>query len=151
MHTWWVVGPVGLSAVLLRGVFGRRGTHRRGKKDEDPSREEGGLSFSCERVCTSEALLKRLGSLAKVGSSVNLPLGRDTLLLFTTAILTSHLMQDPTLNTCVTVCGTSGALAESVLVNSGQKLTCWGVYAAADACAEACQRAVCSSSHQVHM
>lgn len=66
MHTWWVVGPLGLSAVLLRGVFGRRGSHRRGKRDEDATREEGGLAFSCERVCTSEALLKRLGSLAKV-------------------------------------------------------------------------------------
>ena len=66
MHSWWVVGPVGLSAVLLRGVFGRRSTHRRGKNDEDSTREEGSLAFTCERVCTSEALLKRLGSLAKV-------------------------------------------------------------------------------------
>jgi hypothetical protein len=68
MHSWWVVGPVSLSAVLLRGVFGRRSTHRRGKKDEDSTREEGSLAFTCERVCTSEALLKRLGSLAKVQS-----------------------------------------------------------------------------------
>jgi|APGre2960657444_1045066.scaffolds.fasta_scaffold01066_2 hypothetical protein len=61
---WWVATPLGLSAFLLRGVFRRKGA-RRGRKDEDAAREEGGLSFSCERVCTSDTLLKRLGSLAK--------------------------------------------------------------------------------------
>lgn len=56
-------------------------------------------AFVCERVCTSPRLLRRMGGLSK----------------------------DPTPNTCVTVCGTSGE----------------------DACVDACQRAVCANMHQV--
>ena len=96
---WWVATPLGLSAFLLRGVFRRKGA-RRGRKDEDAAREEG-LSFSCERVCTSDTLLKRLGSLAKARALEHFALAscsRPSL----------HAAQEPTPNTCVTVCGISG-------------------------------------------
>jgi hypothetical protein len=67
VQSWWVAPPLGLSAVLL-GVFRRKGS-RRSKKDEEAARDDSGLSFSCERVCTSDMLLKRLGTLAKVRAS----------------------------------------------------------------------------------
>jgi hypothetical protein len=58
-----LIAPLGISAFLLRGVL-RKGGKR--KAEEDSKREaEGGVAFSCERVCTSDSLLKRLGSLAK--------------------------------------------------------------------------------------
>jgi hypothetical protein len=62
----WLAAPPlgGLAALLLRGAFRRKGS-RRSKKDEEAARDETGLSFCCERVCTSDQLLKRLGSLAK--------------------------------------------------------------------------------------
>lgn len=71
----------------------------RSRKDGSDSEREEDSPFVCERVCTSDRLLKKLGSLAK----------------------------EPTRDTCVTVCGVS----------------------AHDACADACQRAVCSVPHQV--
>ena len=73
MQPWWVFPPLGLSAVLgLRGAFRRKGS-RRSKKDEEAARDDSGLSFSCERVCTSDQLLKRLGSLAKVRGDATSP------------------------------------------------------------------------------
>ena len=62
----WVVAPpaLGVAAVLLRSAFRRKGS-RRNKKDDEAARDDSGLSFSCERVCTSDMLLKRLGTLAK--------------------------------------------------------------------------------------
>ena len=150
MHTWWVVGPVGLSAVLLRGVFGRRGSHRRGKKDEDATREEGGLSFSCERVCTSEALLNRLGSLAKVRPPKPhfcRTAWHPTVGSATRVVLRLRLRR---IRRSTRV---SRSVARPVrllkLVCLSFRLTRPSTRAAADACAEACQRAVCTSSHQV--
>jgi len=55
--------------------------------------------FVCERVCTSKRMLKKVGALSK----------------------------DPTIDTCVTVCGVSEL----------------------DACADACARTVCVNQHQV--
>ena len=62
----WLAAPPlgGLAALLLRSAFRRKGS-RRSKKDEEAARDDTGLSFCCERVCTSDQLLKRLGSLAK--------------------------------------------------------------------------------------
>ena len=63
VQAWWAAPPVA-AAILFNSVF-RRKSSRRSKKDDEASRDETGLSFSCERVCTSDTLLKRLGSLAK--------------------------------------------------------------------------------------
>eukprot|EP00884_Botryococcus_braunii_P014645 jgi/Botrbrau1/23181/Bobra.0041s0031.1 len=95
---WWAAA-VAVPAVIIKTVTSGRGKAK--KVDEGGERvEEGGYpSFVCERVCTSNRLLRRMGGLAK----------------------------DPTPNTCVTVCGTSGT----------------------DSCTEACQRAVCMNMHQV--
>ncbi len=62
---------------VLNGVDGPDdGTQlRRSEEGSDPT-------FVCERVCTSDRLLRRMGGLSK----------------------------DPTPNTCVTVCGISGTL-----------------------------------------
>jgi len=62
VQAWWAAPPVA-AAILFNSVFRRKSS--RSKKDEESSRDESGLSFSCERVCTSDTLLKRLGSLAK--------------------------------------------------------------------------------------
>ena len=66
VQAWWAAPPVA-AAILFNSVF-RRKSSRRSKKDDEASRDETGLSFSCERVCTSDTLLKRLGSLAKARS-----------------------------------------------------------------------------------
>jgi len=57
-----VAAPLAAGAVLLRGVL-RKGGKR--KAEEGGKEAEGGAAFACERVCTSESLLRRLGSLAK--------------------------------------------------------------------------------------
>ena len=59
-----VAAPLVGGWALLRGVLrrGRRGAKEAGKEKAEA---EGGVAFCCERVCTSEALLRRLGSLAK--------------------------------------------------------------------------------------
>ena len=111
-----IAAPLGVSAFLLRTVF-RKGGKR---KAEEVGKESEGASFSCERVCTSDALLKRLGSLVKARTRPRTPQGSMTRLLTRAA-------QEATPNTCVTVCGLSSI----------------------DACTEACQRAVCSGTHQV--
>ena len=93
-----IAGPVGLGVLVLQRTFRRK----TGAREEDGRRREGEgdeTSFACERVCASDRLIKRLGYLSK----------------------------DPTPNSCVTVCGSSGI----------------------DACTEACQRCVCSLPHTV--
>mmetsp|Transcript_11646 Transcript_11646/g.41930 ORF Transcript_11646/g.41930 Transcript_11646/m.41930 type:complete len:123 (+) Transcript_11646:83-451(+) len=93
-----IAAPVGVGAIVLQRTFRRK----KGKGDDEKGRRDGDgdvTAFACERVCTSDRLIKRLGYLAK----------------------------DPTPNTCVTVCGSSGI----------------------DACTEACQRSVCSAPHSV--
>jgi hypothetical protein len=104
---------------------------------DDAAAGEGG--FVCERVCTSDRLLRRLGKLAK----------------------------DPTHNSCITVCGVSGAAAGLMgrwpRVRRARMRRRSGCSATAppnpsnplvappghDACVEACQRSVCSIPHQV--
>lgn len=79
MQPWWAAG-LAVPALVVRGVLSSRG---KGKNAEQGGREEDGAGpatgFVCERVCTSEKLLSRMGGLAK----------------------------DPTPNNCVTVCGVS--------------------------------------------
>jgi hypothetical protein len=70
VQAWWAAPPVA-AAILFNSMF-RRKSSRRSKKDEESSRDESGLSFSCERVCTSDTLLKRLGSLAKARAARSL-------------------------------------------------------------------------------
>ncbi|KAF5838369.1 hypothetical protein DUNSADRAFT_2979 [Dunaliella salina] len=74
---------------------------KRGQKDwrESESEDWNEPKFRCERLCTTPKLLEKLGNTAK----------------------------DPTPNTCVTVCGTSGL----------------------DACTDACQRTACANAHHV--
>ncbi|KAK9795212.1 hypothetical protein WJX73_001275 [Symbiochloris irregularis] len=98
VQAWWAAG-LAVPALAIKGLVNGRGKQNT-EALEPPRLEEGSdPSFLCERVCTSNRLLRRMGGLSK----------------------------DPTPNTCVTVCGTS----------------------ATDACTEACQRAVCTSLHQV--
>lgn len=73
-------------ALAVRGFFAARSSRRakaKSKAEAEAEDAEGegaaGTSFVCERVCTSERLLKRMGGLAK----------------------------DPTPNNCITVCGLS--------------------------------------------
>lgn len=108
IQPWWaVVGAV--PVVVAKGIMNARS--RRSKEDStdetfDPERS----NFVCERVCTSDKLLRRLGSLSK----------------------------DPTRNTCVTVCGTSAvdacrdACLRTACVNLHQ-VPAWN-----DACVERC-------------
>eukprot|EP00242_Pyramimonas_sp_CCMP2087_P016820 CAMPEP_0198210894 /NCGR_PEP_ID=MMETSP1445-20131203/22506_1 /TAXON_ID=36898 /ORGANISM="Pyramimonas sp., Strain CCMP2087" /LENGTH=100 /DNA_ID=CAMNT_0043885059 /DNA_START=173 /DNA_END=472 /DNA_ORIENTATION=- len=70
---YWAVGA--LVPVISALRLGRKGV----KEDFGMGEDEDITSFKCERVCTSNRLLKRLGQLAK----------------------------EPTPNTCVTVCGTN--------------------------------------------
>ncbi|WIA12841.1 hypothetical protein OEZ85_006468 [Tetradesmus obliquus] len=93
VQPWWAAA-VAVPVVVTKSILGARS-----RKDGSDSEREEDSPFVCERVCTSDRLLKKLGSLAK----------------------------EPTRDTCVTVCGVS----------------------AHDACADACQRAVCSVPHQV--
>jgi hypothetical protein len=91
--------------------------------------EGGDPSFVCERVCTSNRLMRRMGSLAKVRSSSlrNCFRKNHRNLSPQPPSPSSSPSQDVTTDTCVTVCGTSSE----------------------DACIEACQKAVCSNMHQV--
>ncbi|KAK3270046.1 hypothetical protein CYMTET_21530 [Cymbomonas tetramitiformis] len=90
-------------STFQRAARSAQGAFRVGKKRDSAEPGAGGeeedvTSFTCERVCTSNRLLKRLGSLAK----------------------------EPVSNTCVTVCGTSGvdacneACQRAVCVNMHQ-------------------------------
>ncbi|CAD7697487.1 unnamed protein product [Ostreobium quekettii] len=98
-QVWWAAGLTVPAAFVVKLLIGggsrRKPLRQRAKEDQDGSE----LSFFCERVCTSDRLLRRMGGLSK----------------------------DPTPGTCVTVCGVSDA----------------------DACTDACQRAVCINMHQV--
>ncbi|KAG7671349.1 hypothetical protein Ndes2526B_g02152 [Nannochloris sp. 'desiccata'] len=75
---WWGLG-VAVPAMAIRAFSGRgKGQNR---EDEPLSRLDDGTepSFICERVCTSDRMMRRMGGLAK----------------------------EATPNTCVTVCGVS--------------------------------------------
>ncbi|KAK9866692.1 hypothetical protein WJX84_004268 [Apatococcus fuscideae] len=81
MGNWWAAG-LAVPAVVASGLLGR---NKGDKQTQQPQQqlaerqETSDPNFVCERVCTSDSLLRRMGGLSK----------------------------DPTPNTCVTVCGTS--------------------------------------------
>lgn len=61
-----IAAPVGVGALVLQRTFMRKKGPRR---DDDGRRRDGDgdeTAFACERVCTSDRLIKRLGYLAKV-------------------------------------------------------------------------------------
>jgi len=69
-------------ALAVRGVLVSRNRNKQAMTDDTGTDTDPlGTSFVCERVCTSDRLMKRMGGLAK----------------------------DPTPNTCVTVCGLSAS------------------------------------------
>jgi len=68
-------------------------------------------NFVCERVCTSDRLMRRMGGLAKVCASASSELAPLSWPLGSTYEETLSFIsfsQDATPNTCVTVCGVSG-------------------------------------------
>ena len=63
----FIVAPVGLGALVLQRTFRRK----KGPRDDEVKRRDGdgdGTAFACERVCSSDRLIKRLGYLSKVGA-----------------------------------------------------------------------------------
>lgn len=80
VQSWWAAG-LALPALLLSRGTSSRGKPKGDAEDAISSRPDEGNdpSFICERVCTSDRLMRRMGGLSK----------------------------DPTPNTCVTVCGIS--------------------------------------------
>lgn len=78
VQAWWAAA-VAVPAIVLKGVLG--GGKPKPKRDDLRDRLQDGTdpTFACERVCTSDRLLRRMGGLSK----------------------------DATHNTCVTVCGVS--------------------------------------------
>lgn len=133
-----IAAPVGVGALVLQRTLRRKKGPRR---DDEGRRRDGDgdeTAFACERVCTSDRLIKRLGYLAKVRPGVPSSLAHGEIIFFffrvevsprntrasqppnatpeadprthptPSCLLVSS--QDPTPNTCVTVCGTSGAL-----------------------------------------
>lgn len=64
----FIVAPVGVGALVLQRAFRRK----KGPRDEEVRRRDGDgddTAFACERVCSSERLIKRLGYLSKVSAS----------------------------------------------------------------------------------
>lgn len=79
---WWAGAALALpAAATLKAMVGRGGKPKAVQSGIDARLDdaEPDPSFVCERVCTSQRLMRRMGSLAK----------------------------DATPDTCVTVCGTS--------------------------------------------
>ena len=152
VQAWWAAPPVA-AAILFNSVF-RRKSNRRSKKDEEASRDESGLSFSCERVCTSDTLLKRLGSLAKARAARSPCRAARSAAASQPPHMLRCRLQEPTPNTCVTVCGVSSASARRAYKPfASAAASPGGAHArrartATDACTEACQRAVCLNTHQ---
>lgn len=74
-------------------------------------------NFVCERVCTSDRLLRRMGGLSKVAAREIPSYTRMLQVACEVNVCLTHFtpMQDPTPNTCVTVCGTSSKLPSSTL------------------------------------
>ena len=62
---YFIAAPVGLGALVLQRTFRRK----KGPRDEEVRRRDGDgdeTAFACERVCSSDRLIKRLGYLSKV-------------------------------------------------------------------------------------
>ncbi|KAK1303844.1 Uncharacterized protein QJS10_CPB11g00151 [Acorus calamus] len=101
VDVWWALLGAAVPAIL--GGQAVRANRKRAEERRIKSargREKASDEiFVCERVCTSKRLLNKVGAFSK----------------------------DPTLETCVTVCGVSEI----------------------DTCADACARTVCVNQHQV--
>ncbi|KAH9690400.1 hypothetical protein KPL70_015793 [Citrus sinensis] len=98
---WWSLLGAAIPAVIMGQALRmkkRRAEEQRLKSARGREKSSDDI-FVCERVCTSKRMLKKVGSLSK----------------------------EPTIDTCVTVCGVSQI----------------------DACADACARTVCVNQHQV--
>ncbi|KAB5568762.1 hypothetical protein DKX38_002555 [Salix brachista] len=98
---WWSLLGASIPAIIAGQAWRmkkRRAEEQRLKSARGREKSSDEI-FVCERVCTSKRMLKKVGALSK----------------------------DPTIDTCVTVCGVSEL----------------------DACADACARTVCVSQHQV--
>lgn len=98
---WWSLLGAAIPAVIIGQAMRmkkRRAEEQRLNRARGREKSSDDI-FVCERVCTSKRLLKKVGALSK----------------------------DPTIDTCVTVCGISEL----------------------DACADACARTVCVNQHQV--
>jgi hypothetical protein len=67
---WAAAGLVVPALGVIRAVG--RGSRKGQKEDADKHLEDADVtSFKCERVCTSNRLLKRLGGLAKVPNTLS--------------------------------------------------------------------------------
>ncbi|CAK7347253.1 unnamed protein product [Dovyalis caffra] len=98
---WWSLLGAAIPAIIAGQALRmkkRRAEEQRLKSARGREKSSDEI-FVCERVCTSKRMLKKVGALSK----------------------------DPTIDTCVTVCGVSEL----------------------DACADACARTVCVNQHQV--
>ncbi|KAF5740153.1 hypothetical protein HS088_TW11G00219 [Tripterygium wilfordii] len=96
---WWSLLGAAIPAIIVAGQAMRMKKRRTEEQSGSGREKRSEHKFVCERVCTSKRLLKKVGTLSK----------------------------DPTIDTCVTVCGVSEV----------------------DACADACTRTVCVNDHQV--
>ena len=68
-----IAAPVGVGALVLQRTLRRKKGPRR---DDEGRRRDGDgdeTAFACERVCTSDRLIKRLGYLAKVRERGGVP------------------------------------------------------------------------------
>ena len=66
VQPYLIAAPVGVGALVLQRTLRRKKGPRR---DDEGRRRDGDgdeTAFACERVCTSDRLIKRLGYLAKV-------------------------------------------------------------------------------------
>ena len=69
IQPYMIAAPVGVGALLLQRTVRRK----KGPRDDEGRRKDGDgdeTAFACERVCTSDRLIKRLGYLAKVSGGV---------------------------------------------------------------------------------
>lgn len=101
VEVWWSL----LGAAIPAVVAGQALRMKKRRAEEQRLKSSGGREkspddvFVCERVCTSKRMLKKVGAFSK----------------------------DPTVDTCVTVCGVSEL----------------------DSCTDACAKTVCVNQHQV--
>lgn len=77
MSSWLAAAAVAVPVAVTKGILTVRSRNKKDSSETEKGDEDS--PFVCERVCTSDRLLKKLGSLAK----------------------------EPTRDTCVTVCGVS--------------------------------------------
>ena len=65
VQPYFIAAPVGLGALVLQRTFRRK----KGPRDEEVRRRDGDgdeTAFACERVCSSDRLIKRRGFLSLV-------------------------------------------------------------------------------------